>query len=119
MFADLSYVDFGDYDVLVFDVVYDNVEYNLQLAFVHLDEDDTFKEGMILRTTIFEESLEAIGEKMAKFFELGLFDNLTPMSNGSVLSVEGALIQEVNWNEYCPIEDITPQIVIPEHRVLH
>lgn len=93
----MIYVDFDTYNFLGMDVMLDGGLYNLNISFMKLNSKKEVESGMVIKTTIFEKTLQEIFNKIKSLIELNIFGNLKFLSNGHVLNSDGEIIDSVNW----------------------
>lgn len=95
-----NFIDFGTFQALGFDLYFDEGVYNLHLVFMVLGEEKEFVDGMFLRTTIFEKTIEEVANHIDTLFNMGLFDNLIFVDSGHIIDPDSNIIGEVDWTAH-------------------
>lgn len=101
---DFPFIAFGDLDVVSFNVINSDGEFNLVMDFAYIDvENQDSKEtpyGFSQQTTIFGKSLLEVAVHVNKIMESGLFDNLGFADDATCYDINGDLLYDFSWDDY-------------------
>lgn len=94
------FIDSNDFThVQFFSTKWEDDVYDLYFSMVKIGEKVEDDLGIIFRPNLYGDSLEELSEKLETLLDLGMFDDLTVLTEGPLYDKEGNNIGEINWEE--------------------
>ena len=104
MIAELKnnlYVDIEDMNFIAFNVTKYSDEYNLDIQFGYADDDTgDFIQGLIMRTSLFVESLQEVAQNVQVILDSGLYDHLGFIDSSTCFDINGDVLFDFEWDDY-------------------
>lgn len=98
---DFTYIDLSDVNALAVDVIkLPDDQYNAQLVFLSLNDDNAIEGGFVQRTSIVTSNLKDMSNHIESILQTGVYDHLAIIDEGAAFNMEGEKMFDFVWTDY-------------------